>query len=190
MALHPDVTRARHVLALTLFAMWCAAATAQPKPNPADPLVAALKTAPDEHAAAAIEQQLQQTWLRQGTAAVTLLISRGLRSLQAGENQEAIDSFSDAITLQPDVAEAWHQRALARYHDGDVDGAIHDLQETIQLEPRDFAAWRSLTDIATARDDWKGAYAAWQKVMELDPKTPDGETRLRELKRKALGEDT
>jgi lipoprotein NlpI len=71
-----------------------------------------------------------------------------------------------------------------------VTGAIHDLQETVRLEPRNFAAFRTLTDIAAAREDWKGAYAAWQKVLEIDPKTPGGEERLKELKRKAVGEDT
>jgi tetratricopeptide (TPR) repeat protein len=171
----------------------CVAANAQPagdKRAATDRLLDALKAAPDERAAAAMEGELEQTWLRAGSPAVTLLLSRGLRSLQASQNDEAEGSFSDAITLQPDVAEAWHQRALARYHAGDVNGAIRDLQETIKLEPRDFLAFRTLTDIAAAREDWKGAYAAWQKVMELDPKTPGGEDRLRLLKRKAVGEDT
>jgi tetratricopeptide (TPR) repeat protein len=155
-----------------------------------DHLLDALKAAPDEQSAAGLESQLEQRWLRAGSPAVTLLMSRGLRSLQAGEDDEAVNSFSDAITLQPDVAEAWHQRALALYHAGNVNAAIHDLQETIRLEPRDFVAWRNLADIAAARDDWKGAYAAWQKVMELDPKTPGGEERLRLLKRRAVGEET
>ncbi len=150
----------------------------------------ALKVAPDEQSAAGLESQLEQSWLRAGSPAVTLLMSRGLRSLQAGQDDEAVDAFSDAITLQPDVAEAWHQRALARYHAGDVNGAIRDLEQTVQLEPRDFAAFRTLADIATAREDWKGAYAAWQKLMDLDPKTPGGEERLRLLKRKAVGEET
>jgi cytochrome c-type biogenesis protein CcmH/NrfG len=137
-----------------------------------------------------VEGQLEQTWLRAGSPAVTLLLGRGLRTLQAGQDDEAVDSFSDAITLQPEVAEAWHQRAVARYHSGDVAGAIRDLEETVRLEPRDFMAFRTLADIAAAREDWKGAYTAWQKVMELDPKTSGGEERLRLLKRKALGEDT
>jgi tetratricopeptide (TPR) repeat protein len=171
----------------------CAVAHAQPagdKRAAIDRLLDALKSAPDEHAAMAVENELEQSWLRAGSPAVTLLLSRGLRSLQAGQDDEAEASFSDAITLQPDVADAWYQRALARYHAGDVNGAIHDLQETIQLEPGEFSAFRTLTDIAAAREDWKGAYAAWQKVMELDPKTPGGEDRLRLLKRKAVGEDT
>jgi tetratricopeptide (TPR) repeat protein len=155
-----------------------------------DRLLDALKVAPDEASAAGLEGQLEQTWLHAGSPAVTLLLSRGLRSLQAGQDDEAVLAFSDAITLQPDVGEAWHQRALARYHNGDVVGAIRDLEETIRLEPRNFLAFRTLTNIATAREDWKGAYAAWQKVMELDPKTPGGDERLRLLKRKAVGEDT
>ena len=110
--------------------------------------------------------------------------------MDAGEAENAVQSFSDALTLQPDMAEAWRQRAIARYHVGDATGAIRDLEQTIRLEPRNFAAFRTLTDIAAARQDWKGAYAAWQKVMELDPKTPGGEDRMRELKRHALGEDT
>jgi cytochrome c-type biogenesis protein CcmH/NrfG len=171
----------------------CVAANAQTpaeKRAATDHLLDALKVAPDEQSAAGLEGQLEQTWLRAGSPAVTLLMSRGLRSMQAGEDDEAVGSFSDAITLQPDVAEAWHQRALARYHAGDVNGAIHDLEETVHLEPRDFSAFHTLADIATARDDWKGAYAAWQKVMDLDPKTPGGEERLRLLKRRAVGEDT
>jgi len=153
-------------------------------------LLDALKTAPDPETASRLEQQLQQSWLRAGSPAVTLLMSRGLRLLDAGETDNAVESFSDAITLQPDVAEAWHQRAIARYHAGDVNGAIRDLEETVRLEPRDFAAFRTLAEIAAAREDWKGAYAAWQKVMELDPQTPGGDERLRDLKRRALGEET
>lgn len=153
-------------------------------------LLDALKVAPDEPSAAGLEGQLEQVWMRSGSPAVTLLMSRGMRSLQAGQNDEAVEAFSDAITLQPDVGAAWRQRAVARYHAGDVNGAIRDLEETVRLEPRNFSAFRTLAEIAAARDDWKGAYAAWQKLLDIDPKTPGGEERMRLLKRKALGEDT
>ena len=153
-------------------------------------LLDALKTAPDEQAAMMLEEQVQQIWLHAGTPAVTLLMSRGLRSLQAGETDDAVDSLSDAITLQPDDAEAWYQRAIARFHAGDVPGAIHDLEETVRLEPRNFAAFRTLSEIAATRENWKGAYAAWQKLLEIDPKTPGGEEKLRDLRKHALGEDT
>jgi cytochrome c-type biogenesis protein CcmH/NrfG len=187
------IQRSRLALAVWFVAGLCAAAHAQTpaeKRAAADRLLDALKAAPNEQTAAGVETRLEQSWLHAGSPAVTLLLSRGLRSLRAKQYGEAVDSFSDAITLQPDMAEAWHQRALARYHAGDMNGAIHDLEETVRLEPRDFSAFRTLADIAEARDDWKGAYAAWQKVLEIDPKTPGGEERLKVLKRKAVGEDT
>jgi tetratricopeptide (TPR) repeat protein len=186
------MVRVQAWFAVWLFALCVAAQAQTPTEQRAavDRLLGALKVAPDEQTAAGLEGQLERTWLRAGSPAVTLLMSRGLRSLQAGQYDEAVESFSDAITLQPDVGEAWRQRALARYHAGDMTGAVHDLEQTVSLEPRNFSAFRTLADIAAAREDWKGAYAAWQKVMELDPKTPGGEERLRLLKRKAVGEET
>lgn len=184
----------RHLTA-AVAAMSCAAgiALAQPasdKQAGIDRLLDALKAAPDERAAAMLEEQVQQAWLQAGTPAVTLLMSQGLRLVQAGQNDNAIESFTDAITLSPELAEAWHQRAIARYRAGDSVGAVQDLQETLRREPRNFAAFRMLATIASAREDWKSAYAAWQKVIELDPRTPGGEARLKDLKRKAVGEET
>ncbi len=155
-----------------------------------DRMLDGLKAAPDERTAGDLEARLQQAWLRAGSPVVTLLMSRGLRSLNAGQTEEAEQSFSDAIVLQPGMSEAWYQRALARYRAGNMTGTIQDLAQTVQLEPRDFAAFRTLSEIAGARGDWKGAYGAWKKVMDLDPKTAGGEERLRMLQRKALGEDT
>ncbi|WP_428483883.1 tetratricopeptide repeat protein [Rhodopila sp.] len=166
------------------------AQSANEKRAAVDHMLDALKAAPDPRTASLLEDKVIQAWLQAGTPAVTLLMSRGLRSLHAGQDDDAVESFTDAIILAPDVAEAWHQRAIARYHGGDTAGAIHDLEETVKREPRDFAAFHTLADIAAAREDWKAAYAAWQKVMELDPQTPGGEERLGVLKRKAVGEDT
>jgi cytochrome c-type biogenesis protein CcmH/NrfG len=154
-----------------------------------DRLMDALKHAPSEEVARPLEAQLRQRLLEAGTPAVTLLMSRGLHNLQAQANDDAVEAFTDAITLDPSLAEAYHQRAIARYHAGDTMGAIRDLELTLQHEPRDFAAWRTLAEIAAARDDWKGAYQAWQKLLDLDPKTPNGQDRLNEFRRKAFGED-
>jgi tetratricopeptide (TPR) repeat protein len=167
-----------------------AQAPATDKHAAVDRLLAALKAAPTEQAAAPIEAHLAQLWLEQGSAAVTLLMSRGLRDLKAGAHQDAIDDFSDAIALDPDLAEAWRQRAIARYEQGDTPGAVRDLEETLKREPRHFGAFETLSRIAENRKDWKSAYSAWQKVLEIDPKTPGGEQRLKDLRRRAMGEQT
>src|SRR5579872_854865 len=154
-----------------------------------DKLLGTLKSAPSEQVAAPLEGQIRQLWLNAGTPAVTLLMSRGLRELKADAAPDAIEDFTAAITLDPNLAEAYHQRAIARYAGGDTQGAIADIGAALQHEPRDFAALETLTAISEARKDWKGAYEAWQKVLEIDPKTPGGEDRLKDLRRHALGEE-
>jgi Tfp pilus assembly protein PilF len=155
-----------------------------------DKLLGELKAAPTSETAAPLEDRIQQLWIDGSTAAVTLLMHRGLRELKGGSFDEAIATFDDAIVLDPKLAEAWHQRGIARYQSGDTSAAAADLRQALKLEPRNFTVWKTLTDIAEGRSDWKGAYSAWQKYMELDPKSPNGENRLRDLKRKAVGEDT
>lgn len=149
----------------------------------------ALGKAPNEEMAAALERRLRRLQIEASTPAVILLMGRGLRDVQAGQYDDAIEVFTDAITLDPDHAEAWHQRAVARFRRGDSRGAVRDLKETLRREPRSFAAFRTLTEIAVAREDWGAAHAAWGKVLEIAPKLPNAEERLRELRRKALGED-
>jgi tetratricopeptide (TPR) repeat protein len=154
-----------------------------------DKMLEALRTAPTEQVASALEDKIRQSWVEASTPAVTLLMSRGLRDSNSGASDEATSAFSDAIILDPTLAEAWHQRAIARFKSGDTVGAVRDLQETLKLEPRHFAAWRTLEQIAERREDWKAAYDAWQHVLDIDPRTPDGEDRLKDLKRKAFGDN-
>ncbi len=88
------------------------------------------------------------------------------------------------------MAAAWQRRAIAKFELGDPRGAIRDIEESLTREPRNFAAFRTLARIAESRQDWKGAYAAWQKLLEIDPKTSGGAEKLKDLKRRALGDVT
>ena len=121
---------------------------------------------------------------------MVLLLNEGSRDLEDGDTDGALDALDDALVLAPDYAEAWLRRALTKFHAGNYAGAIRDIQATLQREPRNFVALQTLSHIAEAQADWKGALAAWQKVLELDPRTPDGQERLQMLRRRALGEST
>ena len=149
----------------------------------------ALAVAPNEEIAGMIEGRLRRMEMESGTPAVTLLMARGLRDMSAKSYDDAIEVFTDAIVLDPTLPEAYHQRAIAKFRAGDTIGAVVDIEETLRREPRAFAAWRTLVDIASAREDWKSAYTACQKLLEINPKMPGGQERLKELRRQAFGRD-
>jgi len=179
----------RLILALCLFPALASAQSAQEKRAALDKMLDTLRTAPSEQVASMLEEKIRQLWFESSTPAVTLLMSRGLRETNANAADDAVSVFSDAIVLDPTLAEAWHQRAIARFKSGDTVGAVRDIQETLKLEPRHFGAWKTLERIAEAREDWKAAYDAWQHLLDIDPRTPNGDDRLKDLKRKAYGDN-
>lgn len=153
-----------------------------------DTMLGALRAAPNEAAAGALEGQIREAWSNLASPAVKLLLSRAAREMEEGAAGEAVDSFDAALDLEPDYLEAWRGRAQARMRMGDPAGAVRDIQEVLRREPRHFAALEDLSRIAESRNDWRGALAAWQKALELSPRTPNGRDRLKDLERRALGE--
>ena len=176
-------------LSLLLMAQAPVGQSPAPVPKPIDNVLTALKVAPNEAAAAALEAQLRGLWQDAASPALKLLLSRGQRELSEGAAGDAVDSFDAALDLDPDLLDAWRGRAQARLRLGDPAGAARDIQEALRREPRNFAAWQDLSRIAEARGDWKGALGAWQKMLEGDPRSPGAAERLRLLRRRVNGED-
>ncbi|HET6183951.1 MAG TPA: tetratricopeptide repeat protein [Acetobacteraceae bacterium] len=171
----------------------CPAMAQAPQIDPqaaAGRLLDALRRAPDEQEAALVEAHVEELWAQEGSPAVRLLMARGTRELKAGDDGDAREDFDAALALDDTLASAWYARAEARAAAGDTTGAVADLAQAVKREPRDFLAYRMLADIAAQRQDWKSALAAWQKLLDIDPMTPGGAHRLKELTVKALGQET
>jgi tetratricopeptide (TPR) repeat protein len=163
-------------------------ALAAAAPPSTDALLAALAQAPNEQAANAIENKLQEAWHDQATPAVQMLIDHAVIAAAHEKNQEALADSDAAITLQPDLADLWRRRAEARFNAGDDQGALADLAQALSREPRLIPALADLSRYAELRKNNKRALEAWRKVLELDPKTEGGAKRLDRLQRKANGE--
>ena len=168
------------------------AAYAQPRPDPTktelDQLLTALAQSPSEDVAGRLEARIAQLWQKSGGPTAALLLNRGARNLGSGDATEAVADFTAVLALEPDLPEAFGRRAQARFQAGDIQGAIHDLEETLRREPRHFGAWRTLSLIGEEQGRPANALQAWKKLLEVDPKTPGGATRLKQLTRLVEGE--
>lgn len=149
-----------------------------------------LARAPDATAAAALEARLGLLWAQGASPAVTLLLRRADRNAAAGNFAEAVEDLDAAITLQPDHADSWILRARAQARLGDAPAAASDLREALRLEPRHFGALLALSSLQEERGDLAGALRSLKAVLRLNPRMSGGGTRLRDLRRRALGDDT
>jgi tetratricopeptide (TPR) repeat protein len=178
------------VLPMALLVALPAYAQAPPAETGLAQMLAALKAAPGPDAATQLEERIAAAWLAEATPAVRLLLESGTSALGAHAAREAESDFGAATTLQPGLAEAWSDRALARFHAGNTAGAVADIARALTLDPNHFTALETLSYVAAARGDWQGALAAWEKLLAIDPETPGGASRLKELRRRALGQNT
>ena len=191
-------------LALLLLLLAPVASHAQaPTPTPAplprgaearraelDRAFAALKDAPDAAGAALVEARIRQLWAQAITPSVTLLLRRGVRNLEADQAEDALEDFDAAITLGPEVAEAWHLRAQAQARLGEAAAAARDLQESLRLEPRNWGALLTLAALQQEQGNTAGALRSLDAALAIHPKLPGGAARREELRRKVEGDAT
>ncbi|MGZ4310273.1 MAG: tetratricopeptide repeat protein [Gaiellaceae bacterium] len=58
---------------------------------------------------------------------------RGLALYQEGDHRRAIDEFTQAIELEPDVAGGYQARGLARARVGEAEQAVEDFERAVAL---------------------------------------------------------
>jgi Tfp pilus assembly protein PilF len=183
------------VYALLALILLAGAAAAQGQPGAAgvardlDRAFAALREAPDEQGGRMAEGVIRQLWSRQATAAVALLLNRGIRNLRGNNAGDALEDFDAAIVLAPGLADAWHWRAQAQAASGDGVAAAADLRECLRLEPRHFPALVTLSRLQEEAGDTRGALRSFEAALALHPRMAGGADRLRELTRAAEGEE-
>ena len=176
--------RTRLLLAIFPIALIAGAAA----PDQAAPLLDALKNAPTEQQATALETQIALTWRTQITPAVQLLLEHAANATSRQDRKTAIADLDAALDLQPDQADLWRLHAEARFANGDDAGAYADIAQALKREPRCFLALTDLSRFAESRQDFPRALEAWQRFLQIDPKAAHGEGRLNALERKVSGE--
>ncbi|MFZ1894271.1 MAG: tetratricopeptide repeat protein [Rhodoplanes sp.] len=152
-----------------------------------DFLFGALKAAPDETSAKAIEDRIWAHWLASGSDTVNLLMTRVKTAVDKEELDLAIRMLDAIIEIRPQYAEAWNRRATVFYLKKDYASALTDLRQTLRREPRHFAALAGLGTIMQDIGDEKGALEAFRAALALHPRLKGMAERVRTLTEKVEG---
>lgn len=154
-----------------------------------DFLFDALKAAPDEDSARAVEARIWAIWTKTPSDTVALLMSRAGIALENNESDVALKLLDAIIKLRPDYTEAWNRRATLYYKKNDYNRAMQDIEEVLRREPRHFGALAGLGVILEETGDDKRALDVFRRALAINPhldKVPD---MVKSLTEKVEGRD-
>jgi tetratricopeptide (TPR) repeat protein len=141
-----------------------------------DFLFGALKAAPDEVSAKAVEAKIWAIWLQTPSDTAALLMARAKAAIDAQQGDIALKLLDATIKLRPDYVEAWNRRATLYYLRNDYGRSLADIQQVLVREPRHFGALAGLGMIMQDLGDDKRALDAFRKALAVNPhldKVPD-----------------
>ena len=141
--------------------------------NPAhnlDFLFGALKLAPDDVTAKAIEERIWALWIASRSDTTTLLMSRVQTAVEAKDLDLAIKLLDAVVKIKPKYVEAWNRRATIYYMKKDYGRALADIREVLRREPRHFGALSGLGLILQDIGDDKQALEVYRRALAIYPR--------------------
>ena len=154
-----------------------------------DRLFQRLQDAKSQEEAEGIARLIQRRWARSGSDTADLLMSRAQEALKDKQTELAIELLDRVVSLQPDWAEAWNQRANALYLAGDSIRSMIDIGEALKREPRHYGAMMGLGMILRQQGDDKAAMVAFRRALTVYPQFDDVKKAIDSLKNEVDGRD-
>jgi tetratricopeptide (TPR) repeat protein len=154
-----------------------------------DFLFEALKIAPDEATAKAIEQRIWALWFVSPSDTANLLMSRVRVAVETKDLDLALKLLTALIKIRPDYVEAWNRRATIYFLKNDYGKSIADIREVLKREPRHFGALSGLGVILQEIGDDKHALEVFRRAVEVYPRIERIPELVKTLKEKVEGRD-
>ena len=108
-------------------------------------------------------------------------VNMGILLMRAGRADEALAAYDRALGIQPQLAEAWLNRGIARFSLQEYALAEADITRSLALNVREAHKAHYHRALSyDARERYREAYADFQSALEL---SPGWEPPLRELER-------
>jgi tetratricopeptide (TPR) repeat protein len=154
-----------------------------------DFLFGALRLAPDDITAKAIEQRIWALWTVSHSDTANLLMTRVKTAIESKDLDVAIQLLDAIIKVKPDYVEAWNRRATIYYMKKDYGHALADIREVLKREPRHFGALAGFGLIMQDIGDDKQALEVYRRVLTLYPRMERIPDLVKTLQSKVEGRD-
>jgi tetratricopeptide (TPR) repeat protein len=154
-----------------------------------DFLFGALKVAPDDVTAKAIEERIWALWTASRSDTANLLMTRVKTAIEAKDLDLAIKLLDAIIKVKPDYVEAWNRRATIYYMKKDYGRALADIRQVLKREPRHFGALAGFGLILQDIGDDKQALEIYRRVLSLYPRMERIPDLVKTLQEKVEGRD-
>jgi tetratricopeptide (TPR) repeat protein len=194
------------VLAVTSAVSWVAPSAAQSvkrneqgaKPSQAprvdrtrnlDFLFGALKVAPDDTTAKAIEERIWTVWSGSRSDTTNLLMTRVKTAVEAKDLDLAVKLLDSIVKIKPDYVEGWNRRATIFYMRKDYGRALNDIREVLKREPRHFGALAGFGLILQDIGDDKQALEVYRRALSVYPRMERIPDLVKTLQEKVEGRD-
>jgi len=154
-----------------------------------DFLFGALKVAPDDVTAKAIEERIWALWVVSRSDTTNLLMNRVKTAIEAKDADLAIKLLDAIVKIKPDYLEAWNRRATLYYMKKDYGHSLHDIREVLKREPRHFGALAGLGLIMQDIGDDKQALEVYRRALAVYPRLQRIPDVVKTLQEKVEGRD-
>lgn len=154
-----------------------------------DFLFGALKVAPDETTAKAIEERIWSVWTASRSDTANLLMTRVKTAIEAKDLDLAVTLLDGIVKIKPDYIEGWNRRATIFYMKKDYGRALADIRQVLKREPRHFGALAGLGLILQDIGDDKQALEVYRRALEVYPRMERIPDLVKTLQEKIEGRD-
>ncbi|MBB5052825.1 tetratricopeptide (TPR) repeat protein [Afipia massiliensis] len=154
-----------------------------------DFLFGALKAAPDQESAKAVEARIWAVWTATPSDTAALLMARAKLAMDSKDTAVALKLLDAVIKLRPDYIEAWNRRATIHYLKNDYRRSMEDIRQVLIREPRHFGALAGLGMIMQETGDEKHALDAFRKALAINPHLERVPDLVKSLTEKVEGRD-
>jgi tetratricopeptide (TPR) repeat protein len=152
-------------------------------------LFGALKVAPDDETAKAIEERIWAQWTASHSDTTNELMTRVKTAIEQHDTDLALKLLDAIVKIKPDYVEGWNRRATLYYMKKDYGHSLADIREVLKREPRHFGALSGLGLILQDIGDDMGALEVYRRALAVYPRLQKIPELVKTLQEKVEGRD-